>query len=591
MILAESMIIVVLSTYCGLDAAPNTGRDAEPSLKVFPVDVLDRIFSDMEPGPMKYTEPVHVPRGGNAAFQFAVTARESGLCEISVSSIRHSDGAELACSTKLFHLLPVPVEDNAHPFGQRRPYPAKPPAEWMPLFVREAPFDVAEVLVYTDRFELRKDFYHGVLVDVAVSTDAQPGECTGRLKLKLSGESIETPFSFVVHNTVVTGYALDSSHWFWVEPKWLTTGELPEVWSEAHWKLIENSARTLREYGQSTILTPLFGAFGDSDAGASAAYPLIQTHITLNGRYAFDFTRFERWVELFLSMGFEIIEGMHFSGREGISIQNVYAYDERTGETAQIFKGSLKESKDDPDAAVWLNYLTDFMDALYAKLSERGWISNYKQHLADEPYPEVAENYKLYRTLLEEHMPGVESIEADWSEPALFSPYMDIQIMAPYTLAANQEVVLERKKVNRPTWQYDLNCAPPFPGRHLDRRLATSRVQSWLAYLYNSDGCLNWAGNLYRGDVDPYETSFGPYSYPPGETWKFYPGPDGIRGSMRALAFRDGLLDHALLSKLAEKDRQKADEITKSIAQSITSYEEEPGAYHTARKAILTALD
>ena len=586
--LIEPIVIVMLSAYSGFGVAPSEAETS--SLNAVQVDVMDRVFPDIAPDSMKYTDPVDVPRGGSIAFQFAVTAEESGTCEMSIGSVRRTDGTELACSTELFHLLPVPVEDNARPFGKRRPFEEEPPAAWLPFFIREAPFDIAEVLIDTSSFDLQKGIYHGVLVNIVVSSEAQPGEYTGELKLKLADEFTEVPFSFVVHETVVEEYALDSTNWFWAEPSWLTTDEPPAIWSEAHWKLIENSARTLREYGQNTIRTPFF-RHARMKGDTFAVEPLIKTRITSTGEYKFDFTMFERWVELFLGQGFEIIEGSHLSTRKGIEIKEIYAHDERTGETVQLFKKGFKESKDDPDAVAWLKYLTSFMDALYAKLSERGWTSLYKQHLADEPYPDVLENYKFYKSLLNKHMPGIGSMDADWSEPAVFSPYMEVQVMALHAVPDNQETVLARKKEGLPTWLYDLNCAPPLPGRHLDRRLATSRVQPWMAFLYNIDGFLNWAANLYRGGTNPYETSSGPYCYPAGETWKFYPGPDGIRASMRMIAFRDGMLDHALLSKLGEKNRERADEIVRSIVSKPRSYKEDPSIYHAARKAILTALE
>ena len=55
-----------------------------------------------------------------------------------------------------------------------------------------------------------------------------------------------------------------------------------------------------------------------------------------------------------------------------------------------------------------------------------------------------------------------------------------------------------------------------------------------MTYLYNTNGYLRWAANLYRG-ADPYTRSAGPIGegggypcHPIGENWQFYPGPDGL---------------------------------------------------------------
>lgn len=98
------------------------------------------------------------------------------------------------------------------------------------------------------------------------------------------------------------------------------------------------------------------------------------------------------------------------------------------------------------------------------------------------------------------------------------------------------------------------------------------------------------SGYVPKGSIGPvgYGASYG---HPPGDNWLYYPGPEGLRGSMRMLAFRDGLLDHALLMKLAQIDRDQADEIMNSIARSLTDYETIPIAFHNARKNLLVALD
>jgi len=71
----------------------------------------------------------------------------------------------------------------------------------------------------------------------------------------------------------------------------------------------------------------------------------------------------------------------------------------------------------------------------------------------------------------------------------------------------------------------------------------------------------------------------------------FYPGPDGLLGSMRMIAFRDGLLDHTLLSMLAEKDPESAERIATGIARDIIDYTRNASDFRKARREILELLD
>ena len=195
-------------------------------------------------------------------------------------------------------------------------------------------------------------------------------------------------------------------------------------------------------------------------------------------------------------------------------------------------------------------------------------------------------------------MPGIKNLDADWNDPTLFSPYMDIQILSfGFTLRTNQTLVAQRKAAGLATWYYDLysdSAVPPY--RWLDKSLACSRVHPWMTYLYNTDGYLRWAANLYRG-TDPYLASGGPKgegggypSHPIGENWQFYPGPDGLLGSMRMIAFRDGLTDLTLLKMLAATNPIAANNIMDDIAASDTSYANQPDIYHNARKDLLLVL-
>jgi hypothetical protein len=103
--------------------------------------------------------------------------------------------------------------------------------------------------------------------------------------------------------------------------------------------------------------------------------------------------------------------------------------------------------------------------------------------------------------------------------------------------------------------------------------------------------------------------------HPPGDNWFYYRGPDGLRPSVRILAFREGLIDQTLLTMLAATDPTRAqafrDRIVGGVVRRIKPrpkdwswrrYREEihyleathcrvPADYHAVRAEILAALD
>jgi hypothetical protein len=554
--------------------------DRQPLLSAVRVDVLERVFPDMPPEAAAYTDPISVPRGGSAAFQFAVRARADAECTMTVRPVQREDGLALAGSVATYQLLPVHVEANNNGGSKTSPS-SVPPESWMREFVRKAPFDVAEVLVEAERLELRDGVMHAALVEVRVARDAEPGSYEGALRLQAGEASAEVPFSLRVHGTVLPeDAALHSTHWFWPEPENLTNGERPEWWSERHWALVENSGRQLRAFGQDTIFTPL----------VEYEEPLIQTVREEDGSYSFDYERFDRWVELFDGLGFRYFAGHHIATLpEQWVYRGVFVTDRQTGRKERLVaRGGANEE--------WLEFIPIFYRSLYGHLQEKGLTERYLQHQLDEP--KDGELYRRLAALARTHMPGVQTIDAINSAPREYSPLVDVQVFALTILAREQELAEQRRAQGQSVWLYHC-CSPypPHPNRHLDERLCDSRLYPWLAYLLGAEGYLYWGANIYRG-ADPYKTSIGPVpsgsqdpGHPPGDNWFFYPGPDGLRASLRMVAFRDGLVDYTLLSMLAERDSKRADEIMGGIARTIADYEREPEAYHRARAMLLMALD
>jgi hypothetical protein len=565
-----------------------------PIINAVRVDSLDRIYPDIEPNTITYTSPISVPKGGSVPFQYSFKACRDGLCSISIIPAKRTDGVPLGEQAKIHRIVPVHVEANSQG-DTTYPYPAQPPASWMELVVREAPFDVAEALFEVNEVNLVANENTGVLVDVKVPVDAQTGVYTGYLRLSMDSRVLDMPFSLEVHKAVITDYVLDSTYRLSFLPEDLTYNRTPPAWwSEEYWDLAEAAGRAFKEAGLNIMLTPLVSGF----KGDMPQNPLISTRIDTSGNYVFDFSNFVRWGDLFINqLGFDKLEGWQIGRREEAIPYDVYAYDERISQTVLIF--DYQSSLPVVDMNDFYNYIGEFFSAFYSVLVSNGWTSNYIQEIADEPHADHEQTYAAYKQLLTDNMPGIPNLDALWSEPDLYSPYIDIEAISITVLAQKEYLVNQRNASGLTTWFYSFGKPyPPYPNTWLDRSLSCSRLYPWLAYhLFDVKGYLFWAPNRYRG-ADPYLTSIGPTSGGSqnpggsvGSCWTFYPTPDGLVLSMRMIAYREGLLDHTLLKMLAEHDQSQADAIMDSIATSLTSYEENPDAYHQGRRNLLLALD
>ncbi len=79
--------------------------------------------------------------------------------------------------------------------------------------------------------------------------------------------------------------------------------------------------------------------------------PLIQITRLKDGTFAFDYSRFDRWSELFFGLGFRYLSGHHILVlNSGAAYGGIYVIDEATGKKQPL----LKDAK---DCEEWLAFL------------------------------------------------------------------------------------------------------------------------------------------------------------------------------------------------------------------------------------------
>lgn len=549
-----------------------TASAAAAPINVVRVDIHERLYPDRWPKPIE-VEAVSVPRGAPATFQFAVRAESEGAARLCITG-------DVPGKARFHWLESVHVEGNTQGSLKNRPG-GEVPEGWMDHLVRAAPFDTLEVLVESDAMPIVAGQTHGVVLEFTVPRDAEPAAYEGALRIALGKEVKEAPFIFRVHPTALPDpLRLRSIHWLWPEPYNLTNGDVPEWWSEQHWQLLEAAGKQLRRFGDDTVYTPL----------VNYREPLIQIMRRQDGAYTFDYVRFDRWAELFFGLGFRYLSGHHVINLMHTHMGGTFVIDEATGRKEPMLN-------DVKDQEAWLAFLPIFYDSFYAHLKAKGWVDNYLQCQYDEPQDE--ELYKRLATLARKHMPGIRTIDAiNSSRQDIYSPLVDEQVFNLIGLSKNQDVAAQRVADGKGVWLYHCTSPyPPHPNRHIDCYLTESRLYPWLCYKLGANGFLYWGANIYRG-ADEYKTSIGPFpngsqnpGHPPGDNWFYYRSPQGLRPSIRIVSFREGLIDHALLTMLEERDAELAKRLVMKIAPDIVNFERNPVAYHQTRVEILETLD
>ncbi len=162
-----------------------------------------------------------------------------------------------------------------------------------------------------------------------------------------------------------------------------------ESFDERHWKIIENYIGTAVKRGINMILTPIFTPPIDTAVGGERKTTQLVGVTADNGKYDFDFTLLERWVELCDRLGVKYFEISHFFTQWGAAhapkiMANV------NGEYKKIFGWETdargKEYKEFLEA-----FIPKFLAFMKSKnnADKRCWF-----HVSDEPKMKDMEQYK-----------------------------------------------------------------------------------------------------------------------------------------------------------------------------------------------------
>jgi hypothetical protein len=136
--------------------------------------------------------------------------------------------------------------------------------------------------------------YLPIWVTVTVPARAAPGEYSGRLHVRVAGESKDIPISLAVH-----GYTLPDARDFqtWIEtiqsPDTLALEYEEPLWSDKHWQLIEQSLRYGAMLGNKTVYFPLIC---ESNLGnAESAVRWVRRGAN---HYEYDLSLVERYLDI-----------------------------------------------------------------------------------------------------------------------------------------------------------------------------------------------------------------------------------------------------------------------------------------------------
>lgn len=328
------------------------------------------------------------------------------------------------------------------------------------------------------------------------------------------------------------------THWFYADS--LLDWYKLEAWEEKFWPLFDKYVRHFVGMGNDTLYVPIFTPPLD---GVKKPTQLLDVRRAGKGKYTFDWTNVDRWINQARKAGIKRFEWTHLFSQWGVA-HALRIYEKKGGKNVLLW-----EPETPATGKVYRQFLEQFLPELKKYLTRRKLMGCSMFHVSDEPHKEHLPAYQAAREMLRELAPWMTVHDA--LSNIEFAQYVDMPIPIVNT-------AVDFKKAGIPSWCYYC-CVPRgrYVNRLLDTPLSKVQIQGWLFYRFGMKGFLHWGYNYWyiaktTDLINPFLVTEGGRwpIWAHGDTTLVYPGPDGPISSIRAEIFAMALQDFALLQTL-----------------------------------------
>ena len=419
--------------------------------------------------------------------------------------------------------------------------------------------DLLRPLSYGGKVNARTLFPSAIWIEVEIPEDLKEiGESAITVELVNDEGVTEASETLTVEviNATLPKQELIMTQWFHCDA--LANYYDLEVWSEKHWKTIENFARVAVKNGINMLLTPTFTPPLDTQIGGERlTTQLVEVTVT-DGKYSFNFDLLDRWVQMCDRIGVKYFEITHLFTQWGAKhAPKVMATVD--GEYKRIFGWDTDACADE-----YISFLRQFLTEFIAHMKKNGNDKRCYFHISDEPVKDQIESYCKAKASIADIIDGYVTMDA-------LSDYQFFERGVVTTPISNINSIASFIDKGVPNlWAYYCcgECAR-VSNRFIAMPSARNRSIGMQLYKYDIVGFLQWGYNFFANQnssdtIDPFTNVSGDSWVPAGDSVSVYPGFRGeALESLRLVVFHDALQDMRAM-KLCESLYSK-DEVVSAI--------------------------
>ncbi|PZX47690.1 uncharacterized protein DUF4091 [Algoriphagus chordae] len=403
-------------------------------------------------------------------------------------------------------------------------------------FVKDFFPDRAETL-QGNSFTVESAITYG-LVKIQIPEKLKPGSYPVELTFDQNGDSQKIEATIKVIDQKLPDFSeLDFEMDFWQFPQSISTYYDFKPFSEEHWEQMGLMFEQLKVLNQTVVTTSVFYDLFNTKI-KPVEQMMIQVRKKADGSYSYDYSTFERYVELAASKGVS----------KEIAVHNLYPWNQTYfyfDETAGEVKTFKSAPGTDEYNAFWKPFLLDFASYLKAK----NWMDKAVFWVDERDMNKTAELVKYVK--------GIDPA-FKFGYSGRFSPALS-ELVYDYSLASNivldpDKLALRKSKGFKTT--YYTSCYEVQPNMLMASNYGDIYFLLMLSRAKGYDGMLRWAFNLWSSKIMK-SAIFS--DLPSGDSHFVYPD---AQVSLRYLILKDAL-----------EEVQKADVKAKSPKSSAKTKE------------------
>ena len=380
-----------------------------------------------------------------------------------------------------------------------------------------------------------------VWVTVNIPQDAEPGLYKSEITVSAKGcGKVKMPLEIEVIDQVLPTYEDWSFHLdLWQHPSAVARMLKLDMWSDEHFEALKEQMRPLAEAGQKVITATL-----NRDPWGYQTYDDYEEMIFWirhkDGSWSYDYTVFDRWVELMMDLGVKKQINCYSMIPWSYRLQYL---DEESGTRKHAWDAIPGTEEFE---FMWAPFLQDFVK----HLKEKGWLE-ITNIATDERSPEEMD---ATVALMQKYAPELGFAMAD--NHASYRRYPNIKdcSVAQRQLYLTDEELQQRKAKGHVTTFY-VCCSTFVPNTFSYSQPFEAELLNWHAIVKDYDGQLRWSVNSWP-DNPEYDSRFRLWGS--GDTYSLYPYG---RTSMRFERMRDGVEAYEKVRILREKYSDRPEDL------------------------------